>query len=317
MDTKDLGRKLDALTVKVDKNVQLENYTHTKTGGEVAAVFYPENKEQLIESIKFCRENRLKFEILAGMTNVAIASGTLDFMVINMQRFNVKEPKLTGRKLTVSASYKMKDLTIWGLKNRVRDLAWMEGIPGTIGAGIFMNAGFLSGQDMAHLVLDVKYLNTDTFEIKTISNKEINFKYRFSDFQNLNCVILEATLLVAPVYGMKHSYMRMLKSKRLIKKYHNRRVHNQPLELPSAGTVFVPPTPYHVGGMLRELGLVGFRQGGAQISKKSPGFIVGIDNMTGEHYADMVEFIKNKVFENYGVQLETEVRLLGFNGTKR
>ena len=66
--------------------------------------------------------------------------------------------------------------------------------------------------------------------------------------------------------------------------YHRRRARHQPLSLPSAGTVFVPPTPYHVGGIMPKLGLVGYKVGGAQVSKKSPGFIVGIDNMTGEDY---------------------------------
>lgn len=301
------------MTIHTETDVKLEDFTHTKTGGMVNKMYYPTNLNQLIELIQTLKKNNRKFEVLGDMTNVAIASGQLDFDVINMSKYCDSDPTLiNNRELVVGAGYKMIDLAYWSVKRKLKGLAWMEGIPGTVGAGIFMNAGFLPGQDIQTFLLEVKSLNLDTLEVETLKNADLNFRYRFSVLQEMNVIILEGSFLMKKLPNTLKGNLQYIKQILLLHKYHKRRSRNQPFDLPSAGTTFVPPTPWHVGGMMRELKLVGHSVGGAQISKKSPGFIVGVNRMTGEDYRDLVLFIQDRVQEEYDIKLAPEVRLLGF-----
>lgn len=295
-------------------NVKLSEFTNTKTGGIVSAMYYPKNLDELVCLIKYLNENHLYFIVLANMTNVAISEKKINSVIINMSEFKQTKPEWHDKKfLKVSASYKMKELTKWCYKNKVRGLEWMEGIPGTVGAGIYMNAGFLVGQDVMTFLESVEVLNLDTLEVERYLNQELDFRYRYSKLQDKNVIVLSATFLLRGCVSGVKGYLQLLQSKERIKKYHNRRNKNQPLNLPSAGTVFIPPFPWHVGGMLRDLGLLGYTIGGAQISSKSPGFIVNIGGMTGEDYYLMVEFLKSTIKKEYALNLVTEVVLIGFD----
>lgn len=293
--------------LKYMENVDLEEFSNSKTGGIVPLMIYPHNVEQLKYILKILDNNKQKKIVLGNMTNVVIASGKLDYAIINMSEF-ITIPKFDEENQTieVSAGYKMKDLAQWALKNSLSGLQWMEGIPGTVGAGSYMNAGFLPGQDFQSHLVSATVLMPD-FTVQIIKNKEMGFSYRRSILQKNGGIVLSVSLLIRRGKKWKIA-IRM-------NQYHRRRARHQPLSLPSAGTVFVPPTPYHVGGILPKLGLVGYKVGGAQVSKKSPGFIVGIDNMTGEDYYKLVKLIQKKVLDQYGIELEPEVRLLGFKSS--
>ncbi len=297
------------ITIKF--NEKLKNYSYTKTGGTVKLMFFPQNLEQLKMIITWTKSSEEQFVILGEMTNVAIASGTLNFVVINMSNYNFVEPKWDGdRILTVTASYKMKKLATWCINNDIRGLGWMEGIPGTVGAGVYMNAGFLLGQDMETYLVDVTYLDLNDMSVHTLKNQELKFRYRYSKLQEMNVIILSCRFLLNRIPNDWKKVYRRNRYKKIMREYHKRRESNQPIKLPSAGTVFVPPYPWHVGGMLRELNLVGYQIGGAQISTKSPGFIVGVNNMTGEDYFSMVSYIQEQIKIHYDIDLEPEVRLL-------
>ncbi len=293
--------------IKYIENVKLEKFSNTKTGGVALLMTYPHNVEQLKYILKILEINKQKKFILGNMTNVVIASGTLDYVIINMSEF-ITVPKFDEQShiLEVSAGYKMKDLSKWALNHSLSGLQWMEGIPGTVGAGSYMNAGFLPGQDFQSYLVEATVLMPN-LTIRTIKNKEMEFAYRKSVLQKNGGIVLSVALLLRRGKKWKIA-IRM-------NQYHRRRAKHQPLLLPSAGTVFVPPTPYHVGGILPQLGLVGYKIGGAQVSKKSPGFIVGVNHMTGEDYYALVGFIQKKVLNQYGIELEPEVRLLGFESS--
>lgn len=299
------------------RNVSLSEYTYTKTGGITPIMFFPKTTSELKQVVLWLREKELKFVTLSGMTNIAVASGNLDFVVINMSEFNICDPEWDNDNfLKVSASFEMKRLAVWAIQRDIKGLAWMEGIPGTVGAGIYMHAGFLLGQDMQTYLVDAEYLDLNDMEVKTITNQDLQFRYRYSKFQDMNAIVLGGRFLVHKIPNDWKKTLRRIKHKRLMNYYHERRIKNQPIDFPSAGTVFVPPYPFHVGGLLRELKLVGYRIGGAQISTKSPGFIIGVDNMTGEDYYEMVLYIQQIIKKKYNIDLIPEVRLFGFEVEK-
>ncbi|WP_134644343.1 UDP-N-acetylmuramate dehydrogenase [Weissella cibaria] len=303
----------------VEEDVWLRERTHTKTGGKVPYIFYPRNLDELKKVVTTLKSDNVYFEVLGEMTNIAVSEDDLDFVIVNMMRYeNEAEPVWDGNRfLTVSASMKMKQLAIWAFNSNIKGLAWMEGIPGTVGAGIFMNAGFLVGQDMETYLVSAEYLDLDDLQVKTVQNQGLDFRYRYSKFHDMNAIVLQGTFMVYPLKRDWKLPLRKYKLKTQMNEYHVRRAKNQPLELPSAGTVFVPPMPWHVGGMMRELNLVGHQIGGAQISPKSPGFIVNVGGMTGEDYFDLVDFMQNKVYENYNLRIVPEVRLIKRNGDPR
>jgi len=317
---KDIKMKnYSTLIPDVESNVLLRERTHTKTGGRVQYVFYPHNLEELKTVVSTLKSDDVYFEIFGEMTNIAVSEDNLDFVVINMMRYDENlDPEWDGKRfLTVSASMKMKKLAVWAYNSSIKGLAWMEGIPGTVGAGIFMNAGFLVGQDMETYLVSAEYLDLDDLEVKNVQNQDLNFRYRYSKFHDMNAIVLKGTFLLYPLKRDWKHVLRKYKLKLQMNKYHARRANNQPLGLPSAGTVFVPPTPWHVGGMMRELNMVGYQIGGAQISPKSPGFIVNVGGMTGEDYFKLVEYMQTKVHDNYNLTIVPEVRLISRMGDPR
>lgn len=308
MDNSEIINRLAEEKIMYKKDFLLSQLTNTKTGGIVDVLVYPRNIKEVEVAVKLLKKSKKEFIVLGDMTNVAVASGQLNFNVLCMSKMD-KFVKFDNRNniLTVSASYKMKDLAVWALNNSIADLQWMEGIPGTVGAGVFMNAGFLPGEEFRNFMVDVEVL-MPSLEVVILKNKDLNFSYRYSELQKNGGIVLSVRLLVR--IGKKW------KIKIRMAKYHKRRAKNQPLELPSAGTVFIPPVPYHVGAMLPKLGLTGYRIGGAQISTKSPGFIVGINEMSGEDYYKLVRLIQEKIKESYNIDLVPEVRLLGFDSNE-
>ncbi|RNE43145.1 UDP-N-acetylenolpyruvoylglucosamine reductase [Lacticaseibacillus paracasei] len=295
------------LNVTDKQNVSLSNYTNTKTGGTVAHMYYPKTTEELVELLTTLRSRRISYVVLGEMTNVAIASHPLNFEVINMSDF-IGEPIWNADlcTLTVPSGVKMKALSRWARDHSVAGLQWMEGIPGTVGAGAFMNAGFLGGQDFSSFLLEAQVLD-ESLNVRTVKNRDLQYSFRKSSLQSGGKIVLSVTFLLRPGKKWKIG-LKMLQ-------YHRRRAKNQPLEYPSAGTVFIPPVPYHLGAILPRLGLVGAKVGGARVSEKSPSFIIG-ENMSGEDYRDLVKLIQARVLEEKHIDIEPEVRMLGFDGNR-
>lgn len=153
-------------------------------------------------------------------------------------------------------------------------------------------------------LIDVKVLSPN-LEIITLTNKDLDFRYRKSNIQEKGYIIISARFLLR--YGKKWKIaLRMYD-------FHKQREKSQPLHLPSAGTVFVPPMPYHLGGIIPKLRLQRTRIGGMEVSDKNFGFIVNVESGTGEDYLKLVELVEKEVKNEYDIELEREVRFFGFD----
>ncbi|MBS1014257.1 MULTISPECIES: UDP-N-acetylmuramate dehydrogenase [Lactobacillaceae] len=294
----------DMNSIKFLEDQRLSEYTNTRTGGKVPLMVFPKEDDELRNVMKLIAEQHLKYYVLGEMTNIVASSKRMDIVIVNLIEFNDSvQFDENSRVLTVGAGCKMKSLSKWAAVHSITGLQWMEGIPGTVGAGAYMNAGFLAGEDFSSTLISARVLMPD-LSYKQVTNEQLQYSYRKSSLQSTGGIVTSVQLLVRMGKPWKIK-LRMWR-------YHTRRAKHQPLDLPSAGTVFVPPMPYHVGGILPQMGLTGYTIGGAQISKKSPGFIVGVDHMTGEDYYQLVQFIQQSVFEKYHVRLRPEVRLIGF-----
>lgn len=291
--------------VKVDRNVDFSTITHTKTGGIYQYVLYPESTVQLTNILSILNKEKVEFIVVGGLTNVVFSSNSMRTIVLSMSLFgsNMSISEEHGQPiLDVDAKFETKEVARYLLNKGIAGLQWAEGIPGTIGGAVYMNASAY-GPGIDASLIDAKVITPD-LEIKTLTNKDFDFRYRKNTIQEKGYIILSARFLLR--YGKKWKIaLRMMQ-------YHRQRESSQPLELPSAGSVFVPPTPYHVGGIVPKMKLQHTRVGGMEVSDKNYGFIVNVKSGTGEDYLKLVEIIESRIKREYGINLEREVRFFGF-----
>lgn len=290
-------------SMRIEENFELATYLYSQTGKTVKIMVWPKTVDELKEIIKIVKDNNISYFVIGGGTNIVAATNKIDKLFINMSDFRYIDINDDTAVLKVSAGYQSKEVAKILVSHGIGGFEWAEGLPGTIGGAIYMNASAY-GPGIDGYLINATVLTEDG-EIKTVKNAEFEFRYRRSTIQNKPWIILDGTF--------KLYHKKIWKIKISTYRKHRGRINSQPLELPSSGSVFVMPFPYHVGGLMRELGLVGHQIGGAQISPKSPGFIVGIDNMTGEDYLNLVQFIQGKVKRHYDLDLDPEVRFIGFD----
>ena len=172
------------------------------------------------------------------------------------------------------------------------------GIPGSVGGAVFMNAGAYGGE-MSDIVLESTYLDLSDLTIHTISKDEHNFGYRDSIYRHSNFLILSSKFSL--------EYGNTLEIEEKMNDYMNRRIHKQPLDYPSAGSVFKRCPGRFTGQMIEESGLKGYSIGGAKISEKHAGFIINTGNATSSDVLALIEYIKETIYKNYGCNLCCEM----------
>ncbi len=281
---------------KVEKNVPLSKYTTYRVGGNAKYIVYPKNVEKLIELINLIRKYNMNYKILGNGSNLLFSSKEYDGVLIKLTELN--EIEINDTKIVVGAGYPLVRLSHVAMKNGLTGLEFASGIPGTVGGAVFMNAGAYKS-DMGYVVKSVKVLTPELQVIK-LSNSELDFHYRTSFLQkHPDYVCLEATIKLE--HGDKNAIEKLIKERR------ERRVVSQPLEYPSAGSVFRNPEGHDPAGkLIEDLGLKGLKKGGAEVSQKHANFIINKNNATAEDIRELIMFVKNSVKENYDIDLKVE-----------
>jgi len=280
---------------KVIEKASLKDYTTYKVGGEASLIVYPLNVDCLITLLKYIRTNSLKYKILGNGSNVIFSSKKYDGIIIKLDMFNDLE--IRNNKMIVGAGYNLMKLSALATRKSLSGLEFAAGIPGTIGGAVYMNAGAYKS-DMGYIVQNVKVLTPD-FKVIVMANKELKFHYRDSFFQHhKDYICLEATLKLKP--GKKSEITELNNERK------KRRLESQPLEYPSAGSVFRNPDGMFAGKMIEDLGLKGLLKGGAQISNKHANFVINTGNAKAEDIKALIDFVGDAVYENYGIKLKVE-----------
>ena len=272
-------------------NEKLELHTTYKVGGICKYFITPKDLDELIELLKYLKEKNIKYMILGNGSNTIFSSKEYNGVIINLCNFNSME--IIENKIYVEAGYQLIKLSMDALNNSLSGLEFAAGIPGNIGGAIFMNAGAYKS-DMSNLVETVTFLD-ENFELKTLKNEELNFSYRKSLFQDHPEYIIISTVLELDE-GIEEEI------KDLMDRRKERRISSQPLEYPSAGSVFRNPSEdVFAGKLIEDLGLKGYTIGGAQISEKHANFIINIGGATGEDIKALIDLVKLKVKEKYNI----------------
>jgi len=309
-------RKMKKLLLKIKENVALKNYTTFKIGGNAKYFFEVKDKNELILATKMAKENSLPFFILGGGSNVLISDKGYDGLVIKMQNTDYK---ILDTEIYVEAGVRLGKIVNLSNEAALSGLEWMAGIPGTIGGAIRGNAGAFEGETK-DIIKEVEFFDVKDGKIKIFKNKDCEFGYRNSIFKkNQNLIILSA------VIQLKKGNKDDIKEK--AKKYITYRIERHPNN-PSAGSLFknytgskllkkYPETEKFnkmgfipAGWLIEKVGLKGFKIGGAQISEKHCNFIINTDNGKAKDVIDLINLVKEKVKNEFGIIIEEEIQYL-------
>ncbi|MCK4520300.1 UDP-N-acetylmuramate dehydrogenase [Candidatus Parcubacteria bacterium] len=294
-------------SLKFKKNVQLKNYTTFKIGGPAKYFYIAKTANDLIKAIKAVKELGLDFFILGKGSNILAADKGYDGLVIKIQSPNYSKlfqikTKFQNPKIYVEAGMPLSLLVSKTAEKGLTGMEWAIGIPGTVGGAIRGNAGAFE-QSISDIVKKVKCLDIKNLESKTLKNKDCKFKYRDSIFKHKkNLIILSAEI------EMKKGDKKEIR-KRAMENLKWRK-HNQPLDFPSAGSIFQNHKRHSAGWLIEQCGLKGKKAGKAQISKKHANFIVNLDNAKAEDVLKLINLAKKKVKQKFGIELKEEIEYL-------
>lgn len=292
---------LDVLPSDIIKtNEPMSNHTSFKIGGKADYFITPNNINELKAVIEACKQNGIYYYIIGNGSNLLVGDkgfkGAIIQIYTNMNSFLVTETTIKAE-----AGIMLSKLANVALDNNLTGLEFASGIPGTLGGAVSMNAGAYGGE-MKQIINKCTVIN-ENGEIYELCNQELEFNYRKSIISKSNLIVLNAEIgLNYGDYNKIKSYMSDLNQRRKTK---------QPLEFPSAGSVFKRPYNNFAGKLIMDAGLKGFSIGGAQISEKHCGFIINKDNAKAQDVLDLIKYIQQVVNQKFNIWLETEIKFIG------
>lgn len=286
---------------KIVTDVSLKTMTTYKVGGNAKVVVYPKNIDLLVTLINKLKINKIKFMVLGNGSNVLFSDNEYDGVIIKLDEFNNIE--FIGDKVVVGAGVSLMKVAYQSIRRGLTGLEFATGIPGSVGGAVYMNAGAYKS-DMGYVVSKIKVL-TPKMTVITMVNKELDFHYRTSFLKNhKDYICLEATIQLTK--GNKEIIEEVVSDRK------KRRLETQPLEYPSAGSVFRNPTDMFAGKLIEDLGYKGLIKGGAKVSDKHANFIINYDNAKASDIKELIEFLQQSVKEKYNVSLKVEQEFINW-----
>ncbi len=278
----------------------MKNYTTIKTGGLADIIVMPQSITEIQSVIKICKENDVPYFVMGKGSNLLVSDKGMRCVVVKL---GDKFAKITidGNDVIAQAGVSLSELSEKIMEKSLKGFEFAGGIPGTLGGATTMNAGAYGGE-MKDIIKSVRVLNMEG-EIINLSSEELEFGYRTSMIQVKNYIVLEVKMEFE-----KGNYEEIAKT---TKDLMETRKAKQPLHLPSCGSVFKRPAGHFAGKLIEDSGLKGKKIGGAKVSKLHCGFIVNVDNATTNDVLDLIELIQKTVKSKFGIQLETEVKIIG------
>lgn len=297
-------RTLDALEerlhgMKLLRSAPMAQYTTLRLGGPADMLAEPATPQQLAELLQAAHELNIPVTLIGHGSNLLVKDGGIRGLVIRLCR-EMRRIEVHGHTLRAEAGAMLSSLAMTAAENSLGGLVFASGIPGTVGGGVFMNAGAYGGEmsQVVTLVEGVDY----TGQHFTYTGEEMAFAYRHSR-------LMEEQKIVTHVTCTLHEADRDALVKEMVE-LNRRRAEKQPLTLPSAGSTFKRPANGYASALIDECGLKGFTMGGAQVSEKHAGFLVNRGGTAADFLA-LIAHVQREVYQQKGVQLEPEIRILG------
>lgn len=295
----ELATVLDADQIRREE--PLSRHTTFRVGGPAEYLVTPQIA-QIPQVVELCRRYDLPLTVIGNGSNLLIADGGLRGVVMEIGKAASGIRVIDEEDLAVSAGSLLSETAAFAAKEGLAGMEFAAGIPGSLGGAVVMNAGAYGGE-MKDILSGVRVL-TQRGEIRVRPADELELSYRHSRMMDERDIVLEARLnLTQDSTAVIRARMEELRKKR---------VEKQPLEYPSAGSTFKRPEGYFAGKLIEDAGLRGFRVGDAQVSEKHCGFVINRGAATAAQILELMQEVQRRVREHSGVDLEPEVRLLGF-----
>lgn len=292
--------RLMSITDNVLFDEEMSRHTTFRIGGKADAFVRAQNALEIEKIIDYCAETDTPYMIMGNGSNMLVSDKGIRGVVIHIGS-NMSKCSIEGDEVYAEAGILMSALAKKILEAELTGFEFAAGIPGTLGGGIYMNAGAYGGE-LKNILRSVTFICPDG-TIKTETADKLDLGYRRSLFMNGKYIILSCRMkLEKGVYDEIKERMAELNA---------RRADKQPLSMPSAGSTFKRPEGYFAGKLIQDAGLMGYSIGGAMVSGKHAGFVVNKGGASAKDVLDLIKYIQKTVKDKFGVELEPEVRLIG------
>lgn len=278
-------------------NEKMSKHTSFKVGGVADFFVKVENVSELVYILKMAKKLKTKVFVIGNGTNILVKDTGFRGIIVKL---DFKVLKIEDDCIVAGAGVPVALLSEFAYRNMIKDYEFLGGIPGSVGGAIKMNAGAYGGE-IKDVIIETTYLD-ENYEVKTIKAEDQKFSYRNSIFFSKKWIILDAKFKITK--GNKEE----IKQKRT--EFSESRMQKQPLEYPSAGSVFKRKENCIPAKLIDDAGLKGYKIGGAQISEKHSGFIVNIGGATAKDILDLIKYTKETIKEKFGEELELEIIVL-------
>ena len=285
--------------LKISQEEPLARHTSFRIGGPAAVFAQPASAQELAALLRLAKSRGIRPRILGAGTNVLAPDEGLRELVICTKDALTGLSVLDGGELAAYAGETLARTAVFARNHALTGLEFAHGIPGTVGGGIYMNAGAYGGE-MKQVAVRTTVLTMDG-ELHVFASEEQGFSYRTSAFETMDAIIVKTVFRLAP--GDREEI-----SARMQELMEKRRA-SQPLELPSAGSTFKRPEGAYAGALIQQAGLKGVCVGGACVSEKHAGFAVNTGGATAKDVRELIELVQKRVYETSGFQLQPEVRI--------
>lgn len=280
-------------------NEPMRTHTSFRIGGAAEVMAFPKSREELAEILKQSALLHCNRAILGAGTNVLAPDEGLSGVVICLKDCMDGMERLDETHIRVMAGVTMTRAAVFAANQGLAGMEFAHGIPGTVGGGVYMNAGAYGGE-IKDIVDSVEIM--DFFgNIHTLTNAEMGFSYRHSRLEDTGEIVISA------VFRLEKAEIETVKAK--MKELQAKRSASQPLDLPSAGSAFKRPVQGYAAALIDQAGLKGYQVGGAAISTKHAGFAVNLGGATAADVKALLQQVSDIVYEKSGIRLEPEVRI--------
>ena len=296
----DLIRTLP-LKGRVEMDIPMKELTTLRVGGKADCVVFAGSESDVEQLALFCADRDVPLTVVGRGSNLLVRDGGIRGLVLRISG-GLNAIRREGDCLLVQAGASLAAVAAFARDEGLSGMAELGGIPGTVGGGVLMNAGAY-GAELAQLVTQAEGVSLSDGRRVIYPADRLDFAYRHSALMDAGVVITQATLALTPgdPEAIRARMEECAKARR----------EKQPLTLPSAGSTFKRPEGHFAAKLIDDCGLRGLTVGGAQVSEKHAGFIVNIGGATARDMLELMRQVEQRVFEQTGVQLEPEVRILG------
>jgi UDP-N-acetylmuramate dehydrogenase len=286
---------------KVKVNEPLANHTTIKIGGPADLFVEPSSIDNLEKVMDLVIEEQIPWRAIGRGSNLLVSDQGIEGVVIKLGA-GIDHLEIKDQEITVGGGHSIVSLSTIMSKKGFSGLEFASGIPGSVGGAVYMNAG-AHGSDISKILKKARILFEDG-TISWLDNEEMEFSYRTSVLQKKKPgIVLEAVLILKE--GEKSKIVAEMQKNKDYRK------DTQPYNFPCAGSIFRNPLPNYAGKLIEVAGLKGYSMGGAKISEMHGNFIINAGNATAQDVLNLIQHVKNTIFELYEIHMETEVEIIG------